>query len=91
MSHQIRSAARRASHAATWTLVVACAWSTGSAIAQVPEQDRQPAGTALRPAVMGPSGGVSTGHPLTTAVALGILLKGGTHSMPAWPRCWWVV
>ena len=26
---------------------------------------------------MGPSGGVSTGHPLTTAVALNILLKGG--------------
>jgi gamma-glutamyltranspeptidase / glutathione hydrolase len=44
---------------------------------QVPEQDRQPAGSALRPAVMGPSGGVSTGHPLTTAAALGILLKGG--------------
>ena len=32
---------------------------------------------ALRPAVMGPSGGVSTGHPLTTAAAFGILLKGG--------------
>ena len=45
--------------------------------AQVPEQDRQQMGAALRPAVMGPSGGVSTGHPLTTAVALGILLKGG--------------
>ena len=45
--------------------------------AQVPEQDRQASGVALRPAVMGPSGGVSTGHPLTTAVALGILLKGG--------------
>lgn len=45
--------------------------------AQVPVQDQQPAGSALRPAVMGPSGGVSTGHPLTTAVAFGILLKGG--------------
>ena len=44
---------------------------------QVPVQDQQPAGSALRPAVMGPSGGVSTGHPLTTAVALNILLKGG--------------
>ena len=44
---------------------------------QVPLQDRQPAGSALRPAVMGPTGGVSTGHPLTTAAALGILLKGG--------------
>jgi gamma-glutamyltranspeptidase/glutathione hydrolase len=44
---------------------------------QVPIQDRQPAGSALRPAVMGPAGGVSTGHPLTTAAAFGILLKGG--------------
>src|ERR1700722_557770 len=44
---------------------------------QVPIQDRQQAGSALRPAVMGPSGGVSTGHPLTTAAAFGILLKGG--------------
>ncbi|MBY0497903.1 MAG: gamma-glutamyltransferase family protein [Cyanobacteria bacterium] len=44
---------------------------------QVPIQDRQPAGSALRPAVMGPTGGVSTGHPLTTATAFGILLKGG--------------
>ncbi len=32
---------------------------------------------ALRPAVMGPHGGVSTGHPLTTAAAFEILLKGG--------------
>jgi len=45
--------------------------------AQVPLQDVQPPGSALRPAVMGPSGGVSTGHPLTTAAAFGILLKGG--------------
>src|SRR5688572_25852068 len=44
---------------------------------QVPRQDRQPAGAALRPAVMGPSGGVSTGHPLTTAASFNILLKGG--------------
>ena len=44
--------------------------------AQVPSQDRR-TDTALRPAVMGPSGGVSTGHPLTTATAFGILLKGG--------------
>jgi gamma-glutamyltranspeptidase/glutathione hydrolase len=44
---------------------------------QVPVQDRQPSGAALRPAVMGPTAGVSTGHPLTTAAAFGILLKGG--------------
>ncbi len=77
MHYPIRSRALRAARAAACALVVACAWSTGSAVAQVPEQDRQPPGTALRPAVMGPSGGVSTGHPLTTAAALGILLKGG--------------
>lgn len=45
--------------------------------AQVPIQDRQPAGAALRPAVIGPTAGVSTGHPLTTAAAFSILLKGG--------------
>ena len=49
----------------------------GRRLAQVPLQDRKPAGAALRPAVMGPTGGVSTGHPLTTAAAFGILLKGG--------------
>jgi gamma-glutamyltranspeptidase/glutathione hydrolase len=60
--------------------VVAALVATGflcAALAQVPVQDQQPAGSALRPAVMGPSGGVSTGHPLTTASAFGILLKGG--------------
>ena len=58
--------------------VVCCFASLGVTSArQVPVQDRQPAGAALRPAVMGPSGGVSTGHPLTTAAAFGILLKGG--------------
>src|ERR1700693_2512497 len=41
--------------------------------AQVPFQ----VGAPLRPAVMGPSGGVSAGHPLTAAVAFSILLKGG--------------
>lgn len=45
--------------------------------AQVPMQDRQPAGSALRPAVAGPSGGISTGHPLTTAAAFATLLEGG--------------
>src|SRR3954469_17312602 len=45
--------------------------------AQVPVQDRQPEGAALRPAVSGPSGGVSAGHPLTSAAAFQILLKGG--------------
>jgi len=47
------------------------------AVAQVPVQDIQPAGAPLRPAVMGPTGGVSTGHPLTTAAAFSVLLKGG--------------
>ena len=50
-------------------LVVALAL-TASLAAQVPVQDRQPAGSALRPAVMGPTGGVSTGHPRTTSAAL---------------------
>jgi gamma-glutamyltranspeptidase/glutathione hydrolase len=45
--------------------------------AQVPLQDKRQAGDALRPAVMGPSGGVSAGHPLTTEAALEVLLKGG--------------
>jgi gamma-glutamyltranspeptidase/glutathione hydrolase len=37
----------------------------------------QPRPPALRPAVIGPSAGISTGHPLTTAAAFEILLKGG--------------
>jgi gamma-glutamyltranspeptidase / glutathione hydrolase len=49
----------------------------GAGAGQVPVQDRQPAGSALRPLVAGPSGGVSAGHPLTTAAAFQILLKGG--------------
>src|SRR6187551_140685 len=60
-----------------WLIGAAAATITVVLSAQVPLQDRQPAGSALRPAVIGPSGGVSTGHPLTTAAAFGILLKGG--------------
>jgi gamma-glutamyltranspeptidase/glutathione hydrolase len=59
---------------ATSTLVL---FIGGVGHTQVPMQDRQPAGSALRPMVAGPTGGVSTGHPLTTAAAFGILLKGG--------------
>ena len=58
-------------------LVIALLAGTVPLIAQVPVQDRQPAGSALRPAVIGPTAGVSTGHPLTTAAAFSILLKGG--------------
>jgi gamma-glutamyltranspeptidase/glutathione hydrolase len=58
-------------------LLVALLVITVPLAGQVPVQDRQPAGSALRPAVVGPTGGVSTGHPLTTAAAFGILLKGG--------------
>ena len=36
-----------------------------------------PAGAAERPAVMGRNGGVSAGHPLTTAAAFEILARGG--------------
>jgi gamma-glutamyltranspeptidase/glutathione hydrolase len=63
------------------TAVLGCALCVGAdtvgSARQVPVQDRRSAGAALRPAVAGPSGGVSTGHPLTTAAALSILLKGG--------------
>ena len=58
-------------------LLAAGLFTTASTRAQVPVRDRQPAGAALRPAVAGPSGGVSAGHPLTTAAAFGTLLKGG--------------
>src|SRR5262245_66594323 len=67
-------------HHRNTAIVVTALVATGflcAAVAQVPVQDQQPAGSALRPAVMGPSGGVSTGHRLTTAAAVGILLKGG--------------
>ena len=66
-------------HTIALTALVAavCGMWAQIGVGQVPVQDRQPGGAALRPAVMGPSGGVSTGHPLTTAAALGILLKGG--------------
>jgi len=49
----------------------------GSTATQVPTQDKKQGGEALRPAVAGPSGGVSAGHPLTSAAALQVLLKGG--------------
>jgi gamma-glutamyltranspeptidase/glutathione hydrolase len=67
----------------SWLQIGACATALilanqyQPARAQVPLQDQQPAGAALRPALMGPSAGVSTGDPLTTAVAMRILLKGG--------------
>ena len=60
---------------------VAASVLMGSALAarQVPQPSRPapPAPSALRPAVMGPSAGVSAGHPLTTAAGFRILLKGG--------------
>jgi gamma-glutamyltranspeptidase / glutathione hydrolase len=63
------------------TLGIICYLALSTAVLvearQVPVQDRQPAGSALRPAVEGPSGGVSTGHPLTSAAGFQILLKGG--------------
>ena len=62
----------------TLTLIIfTCAGHTGIGARQVPVQDRQPASAPLRPAVMGPNSGVSTGHPLTTAASFNILLKGG--------------
>src|SRR6478672_5593731 len=67
---------RRAALFAAVAAVLAWYWSAPTG-AQVPVQDRQPVGSGLRPAVAGPNGGVSTGHPLTTAAAFGTLLKGG--------------
>jgi gamma-glutamyltranspeptidase / glutathione hydrolase len=58
-------------------VLIACVAMTLHGRAQVPTQDRQTRDAALRPAVMGPSAGVSTGHPLTTAAAFATLLKGG--------------
>ena len=57
--------------------VVLCTTIAAQDRSQVPAQDRPAKDAALRPPVMGPSGGVSTGHPLTTAAAFSILLKGG--------------
>jgi gamma-glutamyltranspeptidase/glutathione hydrolase len=69
---------RRSIVAGTAVAAVAVWWTVSSLSAgQVPRQDQQSSRAALRPAVMGPSGGVSTGHPLTTAVAFAILLRGG--------------
>src|SRR5262249_39165817 len=42
-----------------------------------PRHPPPPPPPPLRPAVMGPSAAVSTGHPLTTAAAFSILIKGG--------------
>ena len=57
---------------------LALSWmSPGIGARQLPAPDPQPGAPPLRPPVMGPSGGVSTGHPLTTAAAFGILIKGG--------------
>ena len=78
---------------AGWTMVLLAAIALGAARVATQQstvgQDRRanrppPDGTeqrstraALRPAVMGPSGGVAAGHPLTTAAGFEILLKGG--------------
>jgi gamma-glutamyltranspeptidase/glutathione hydrolase len=45
--------------------------------AQPPASSPRPIAPALRPAVEGPNAGISAGHPLTTAAAFEILLKGG--------------
>jgi gamma-glutamyltranspeptidase / glutathione hydrolase len=61
-------------------IVLAAAIGSAVPVAQTPQTPQAPPaplGPALRPAVMGPTGGVSTGHPLTSAAAFSILLKGG--------------
>ena len=63
---------------AIFTLVVISITGYGAAAQQGPRgEGGERRAPALRPAVMGPQAGVSTGHPLTTAAALEILLKGG--------------
>ncbi len=76
---------------AAWTMALAAALAAGAVrvgTQQTPatqgggarpadREERPAARSALRPAVMGPSGAVSAGHPLTTAAGLEILLKGG--------------
>src|SRR5688572_11680519 len=76
-----------------WTMAVAAATAFGAArvatnqstASQERRSDRPPpdgqerpaARSALRPAVMGATGAVSAGHPLTTAAGFEILLAGG--------------
>jgi gamma-glutamyltranspeptidase / glutathione hydrolase len=72
-----RSAPHRNQRARIGWAVLLAASSVCVALARVPAQDAQPVGPALRPAVMGRSGGVSAGHPLTTAAAFSTLLRGG--------------
>jgi gamma-glutamyltranspeptidase/glutathione hydrolase len=58
-------------------LLVATAGAVPTLTQQGPRGEGARRPPALRPAVMGPTAGVSTGHPLTTAAAMEILLKGG--------------
>jgi len=82
-----------AGEGAGWTMALVAAIALGAALTasdqtQTPQErrgDRPPpdgteqrsARAALRPAVMGPTGGVAAGHPLTTAAGFEILLQGG--------------
>jgi|CXWL01.1.fsa_nt_gi gamma-glutamyltranspeptidase/glutathione hydrolase len=60
------------------TIALVCFTGTGAFGQQPgPGKSGEPRPPALRPMVAGPTGGVSTGHPLTTAAAFEILLKGG--------------
>ena len=58
-------------------IALMCVVLTNAISGQVPVQDQRLDGSALRPAVIGPSAGISTGHPLTTAAGMSVLLKGG--------------
>jgi gamma-glutamyltranspeptidase/glutathione hydrolase len=77
---------------AGWTIALAAAVAFGAARVATEQssadqerrstgpdslQERSAARSALRPAVMGASGAVSAGHPLTTAAGFEILVKGG--------------
>jgi gamma-glutamyltranspeptidase/glutathione hydrolase len=63
-----------------WAIALGAAVAAGAiqVTTQQPQQAQRPSRSpALRPAVMGPYGGVSTGHNLTTSAAFEILVKGG--------------
>jgi gamma-glutamyltranspeptidase / glutathione hydrolase len=84
---------RVSSHVAVWMIAMAAATAFGTARVATDQstasqerrserpppdgQERPAARSALRPAVMGATGAVSAGHPLTTSAGFEILLAGG--------------
>jgi gamma-glutamyltranspeptidase / glutathione hydrolase len=68
----------RSTRSLTWNLAAGRIAALGAlALLALAGLFATPAGAAERPAVMGRNGGVSAGHPLTTAAAFEILARGG--------------